>query len=576
MKKRNFGEIRFTDNNDGTLTLEHLVGEIKVPCTGGGYVLGVPCGAGKSTAVTSLVNLFPSEGFVILEKTQQECNEAMERLITAGVKREEILLLHSNTPDYDLMHKTPEWVTTFRVVITPSINLYTNFLPTLLAYDCGRKVDLRQYAGNIDALTTSDKVRKFVLIDEAPEFIKHFASFDGMMVSSVFATYNRASNELIPLTPTDTESYYWNKGYRWMELFTKDTPLTRLKALEVFTYIADNLSDIENRANCEMYTTLNKIISAPNLRTNIYILDATGGVLSNYKKSKFELLENSDRSYCSDVTFERFEMNIRRWKHSDKADESTINKEIIVMADELVRQMGSIDGELLIVTWLDMQIQDAAPEVDNKKHIDIVALLDEELKSRNMAGRYSIIYRGSGDDKATNKFASYAAVTFLGDWACGKENVARVNRNLGIKSKVDDHMLANLIQTVSRIRIRNHNGEPIHIFYSSDINPKWVYNLYSYFESNGSGEVTSMGLPITNPAKNEVSRKINFVNDLVMLYSLDGGLFDAVMNRKPHLFELTLTQLKRLKLRAENKTKSYRPLIKWLYEEYQITLKIIR
>ncbi len=77
MKKRNFGEIRFTDNNDGTLTLEHLVGEIKVPSTGGGYVLGVPCGAGKSTAVTSLVKLFMSEGFVIFEKTQQECNEAM-------------------------------------------------------------------------------------------------------------------------------------------------------------------------------------------------------------------------------------------------------------------------------------------------------------------------------------------------------------------------------------------------------------------------------------------------------------------------------------------------------------------
>lgn len=567
MKKRNFGEIRFADNNDGSLTLEHLVGEIKVPCTGGGYVLGVPCGAGKSTAVTSLVKLFPSEGFVIFEKTQQECNEAMERLLKAGVKRAEILLLHSNTPDYDLMHKSPEWVTTFRVVITPSINLYKNFLPTLLAYDGGKKVDLRPYAGNINELTTSDKVRRFVLIDEAPEFIDYFISFDGRVMTSLFSRYDA------PLPITEMESRYWQRVNKWMKLFIKDTPLSRLKMLEILTYISNNFTEIEDRANYEMYTILNKIIAPPDLRTNIYILDATGGVLSNYCQSNFCLLENNDKCYCSDVTFERFEMGIRRWKQSGKADKNTIKSEVKSMADELVRQMESIDGKLLIVTWLDMQIQEGA---EIQEHIDIVALLDEELKNRGMEERYSIIYRGSGEDKATNKFASYAAVTFLGDWACGKENVARVNRNLGIKSTIDDHMLASLIQTVSRIRIRAHAEEQIHIFYSSDINPQWIYNLYSYFERNSSGEVKSNGLPITNPSKNEVSRKINFVKDLVSLYTLDGGLFEAVRSRKPHRVDLTLTQLKTLNLRAENKSKSYQPLIKWLYEEYQITLKIVR
>lgn len=35
---------------------------------------------------------------------------------------------------------------------------------------------------------------------------------------------------------------------------------------------------------------------------------------------------------------------------------------------------------------------------------------------KGLAGKYSIIYRGSGQDKATNAFSNYTGISFVGEW----------------------------------------------------------------------------------------------------------------------------------------------------------------
>ena len=63
-----------------------------------------------------------------------------------------------------------------------------------------------------------------------------------------------------------------------------------------------------------------------------------------------------------------------------------------------------------------------------------MTVLEEELNKKGLAGKYSIIYRGSGQDKATNAFSNYAGISFVGEWRTGKSGLSLINKNYGIHS----------------------------------------------------------------------------------------------------------------------------------------------
>ncbi|MFR9659928.1 MAG: hypothetical protein SNG04_05900, partial [Rikenellaceae bacterium] len=217
MKKRPYNQIKFTTSGKKTAVLEHLVGDMSVTTNGGGYILPVPCGAGKSTGVVSLVGLYPDEGFVIFVKTQLECRDMYDRLRQAGVAVDEIMMIYSPTEEdkkfaesinpftrtldpakikaaeatkraktaYATMMERPAELTTKRVLIITSQHLYTNFLPALFAYTTKKTpLDLYQYIGKTKELLRSTDARKFIIIDEQPDFFQTSATFNGRLATS--------------------------------------------------------------------------------------------------------------------------------------------------------------------------------------------------------------------------------------------------------------------------------------------------------------------------------------------------------------------------------------------------------
>ena len=57
-----------------------------------------------------------------------------------------------------------------------------------------------------------------------------------------------------------------------------------------------------------------------------------------------------------------------------------------------------------------MVARDSDPDKEDK-HLNIMTVLEEELNKKGLAGKYSIIYRGSGQDKANRHLPRPARFT---------------------------------------------------------------------------------------------------------------------------------------------------------------------
>lgn len=57
-----------------------------------------------------------------------------------------------------------------------------------------------------------------------------------------------------------------------------------------------------------------------------------------------------------------------------------------------------------------------------------------------------------------------------------------------------------MIQAICRLRIRQHNGDPIHVFYSDDIDSQLMKDVFDYFRENSDAGVSISGMPVLMPA----------------------------------------------------------------------------
>ncbi len=356
MKIRNFNDISVVDNGDDTLTFKHLTGEMQLPCDGGAYVVVAECGVGKSTGITEMVKLFPKEAFAIFERTKADCDEARIRLIRSGVMPHEIIVLHGDSSDYPRLHNDPERVSQSRIVIAPHIHLYTDFRPAFFTYDGGRRIDLEPYVAGMTKLMKSDIVRRFILIDEAPDFVVPFVKFNGVEMTNTYSHYSSKCGRygvdvdgsgkafLNPMSQEQMERLYFSRVKKTpMTLFKDSDPHAKLKIREALHYIRQNFREVAYKVNELRYHNLNDLVQHGS-KANIYLFDATGAVLSNYRKSRFRPIRSSGKSYSSPIAFEKFTMKVDRWKHESVADASTIAAEVALMADEIERQISTITG----------------------------------------------------------------------------------------------------------------------------------------------------------------------------------------------------------------------------------------
>ena len=325
------------------------------------------------------------------------------------------------------------------------------------------------------------------------------------------------------------------------------------------------------------------MVSELSSQSTIICLDATIDIMFGKGRScPFKLIKSTDK-YSSPITFKEFALPVERWVFTEKAvEKNDVEKVLSVMVDVMARQIDSLgpNDKILFVAWLYLDYKQCDPDcgmITQDHRIDLLAPLSDLLDQKGYIGRYEIVYRGSGDGKGSNDFRDYAAISFLGSWSVNTQSIKSVNNNLGIRCDVKSYMAAMMVQNICRVRIRKHEGEPITVFYSNDIDPRLMTKVFTYFKKRSDNPQAVTGVPV---AQDVVDRPAKFIRDVMILCDMIPGLFDAIANRDTTFkLNISLTDMyewfkKGEMKRGSCKSRCFYNLAQKIKSEYKIELLI--
>lgn len=587
-KVRTYKDIETVFNPAGSgFTIKHLTGETAIPQQGAWFV-NIPCGGGKSTSIISLIIQKADSGILLETPTKKDANQMKTDLISKGMNTLDILVLHTDSTDFTLYRTDPTIVTTKKIIITTHVRQFIDPLFLLLAYDQGKRVDVSAYMGmdGGKTLLQSGHIRGFWLIDELPTFIRPYLEFEKSIIGC-FSYANSHKKDGIPVAHA-SKSYWHCMGLQEMSnaynQFIRDTPaafwksntcLNTYREKEGMIYINQNYKNLVKNKSVrhQIWQFLNHLLPGT-VKTNILIYDGTADIISKEKNSsKIRLARCNGKSYCSPISFEMFGMPVERWLFGKGIDEPTLKKELIPLVNELERQINQLNAgeKILFIAWMYMVVREVDPD-DNKvihdRRYSIIATIQEELDKKGLAGRYEIIYRGSGLDKGSNKFQDFAAISFIGEWMTGKENLKLINSNFGTKCSMRQYRLSMMVQAICRIRIRQHQGQPIKVFYSDDIEARLMEEVCHYFIKNSDTGIAVTGVPVAP----KTVRTSGFIEKIRKLCDNDPALYDAIKNRIPYILNIKLKDISILLPMKEKRSRAYNRLIRDLQQEYGVTL----
>ena len=132
----------------------------------------------------------------------------------------------------------------------------------------------------------------------------------------------------------------------------------------------------------------------------------------------------------------------------------------------------------------------------------------------------------------------------------------------GCKAKFRDYMKSLIIQTICRLRIRQHKGLPIKVYFSSDIDYNLMADVQEYFKSNSDSSCNIDGILKPCPKYTVPEKKMIF--DMILLYTYDSKIRDSIMKGKAYSFSITLDELYNLIPKSRKAKDRYKGFINFL------------
>ena len=229
----------------------------------------------------------------------------------------------------------------------------------------------------------------------------------------------------------------------------------------------------------------------------------------------------------------------------------------------------------LIVTWKSLDvfkniknegIADTYEQTGNKVQYNFPKLLEECLVESGVnSDNFSIIYRGSGHDRGSNEYRGYQSVVFLGEWHIPDNIVGDINKMFGLRCCFRDYMKSLLIQTICRIRIRQHAGLPIKVYFSSDMDYNLMSEVQEYFIVNSPATCKIEG--VKKPCRKYSKPEKKLMMDLILLYSHDSRIRDSIENEASYSFDITLDELYKIIPKPRKAKDRYNKLVKLLTDK---------
>lgn len=535
-------------DSGGKTVMQFLNCSIEFPQSNGLYFVSSGCGSGKTTIIAEIAQKYRNEGVLIVVPTIDAAEDLRSRLQSMGV-----YILHSGELSSDRLinyRNDPESLRNFDVLVITSARLQLDPLPLFTAYHSG--------------------CRGLIIVDELINFYPE-PSVNPMELKNVLTYIDNQQGVNGKLVDPDTKLYqhiYQDESMMRAAYKCSGLNLTKLgNRLEKYrlSYLFSQI--IANNSFNLPKVNLNSLKND----SRVVFFDGTIDCLASSTDSR--ILPVTGSKYSSDITFIEFPLPFSRKSLSgwNRKEVSKYLKDLV----EIVKRE-SQQGNVLIITWMSLYLQRASIdelETVKKPGNDFCKLLSEYLVDDIGIdpNKFSIIYRGSGHDRGSNEFRDYSTIIFFGEWNIPENIVNNINYMFDLNCDYEQYMESLLIQTICRLRIRQHKGLPIKVYYTDDLRKDRIYKVQEYFRSNSLSTCTISGVPKPIVAKKKPEKK--HIMDLVALYSYDSKIRDAIESNLPYNITISLDELYNITPRDRKAKSRYDNLINYL-SHYQIKLTI--
>ena len=519
-----------------------------LPDTPGFYISSSACGAGKTTLIAEIAKRYSGEGVLIIASTIKAADEI-------GVKIPGSFVLHTgNLANLEQYRNNPTSLMSHPLLIITAARAIIDPCELFLKF---------RFIGN----------RKWVLIDELITFFPEpFEVPEKVKGALTYVDTTKVHRGSILVGETVIgKKHYYRHTYRKKEemeaayklskdkIFTGKSELVKYKESKILEHVRQN-----------GFAPINQnIIAVASTTSTVILFDGTSDIV--FPKSKRQLPLSGTR-YSSDITFSTFPMPLKR-KNKEGFDVGEIDKYAKDFIRMVVNKTQTV--RVLVITWKTMEVYKNTGDADRfeKTTTDNFPDLLKALLVKNGAveDNLAVIYRGSGLDRGSNEYKDYSTVYFLGEWRVPDNVTKDISRMFGEKVTFEDYKMSLLIQTICRLRIRQHQGLPIEVFFSDDCNYELFYRVQEYFKANSPSTCKIAGL--NTPCPTYSTPQKGFIFDMVALYAYDPNLRTAIINQKPYSLSITLNEIWSIIPRNGKHKGRYKPLINYL-KKRQVTLTI--
>lgn len=541
---------------------------VPFPSTNGLHIVSSGCGSGKTTMIQEIIKGKWKKGILVITATTNAADELDERLqerlggeYTFGRCKLEVLHSGSNRiTEMEEYKSSPDALANSDVLIITSARLIIDPYELFLSYKGGTRglilIDemINFYPQPFDIPAEMKNILTFI-----DNHKTHYGKVGTMFKDECGTVWYQHCYQSIEAM----KAAYQKSGYK---LFKAKNELNRYKAECVFNHILKN----------GMTPILGKLKDFAD-RSCTILFDGTSDCM--FSEADPRLLSISGKRYESDIQFIQYDIPFKRKNKEEWTKEifMKVGRPVIDMLKESCNT-----EKTLIVTWKSLDIfkeskndgnADCYEMSDNKVQLNFPKLLNECLTDFGINKDYfDVIYRGSGQDRGSNEYRDFHNIVFLGEWHIPDNIVRDINKMFGCKCKFKDYMKSLIIQTICRIRIRQHSKLPIKVYFSSDIDYNLMADVQEYFIKNSPASCKIGG--IKKPCRKYTKPDKGKMMDMVLLYSYDSKIRDSIENETAYSFSISLDELYSIIPKSRKAKDRYNDLVKFLNER-KICMNIV-
>jgi hypothetical protein len=552
--------------------LPFSTGTVSVPDLPGGYCISSGCGSGKTESIKNLIRQKYNDGILYCVDTIRECQKMYEWVKTELVGRElqenDVIMINSKSAfeQMELYRKEPEALTEKKVIIVVQVRFFVELIHLFLLYQTPKSI-IHEFNGDFSSLMKRNDLRKYILFDETPLFLKPFQILSKGELAP-FAIPTSKGWRVKSLTEMKKTYSSFIQGDRKTDYNPGESRLDELKNQTVLQMIHRLFNSwmAEREPGTYKIQFYPSDLIQPCMNCHVIIFEGAGDILLG-QKSKFKLLDLKEK-YRSKASFSQFPFKLSRKvlpRDKDYKD----------FVDSIRNILSKCPGKTLVVIWKDFRgtgLNDTDDYTYTSKLKE--ALIEAGIDDQNS---FSVTYYGASDTKSTNDYREYRNIILCGKWWLGNSTVQKLRRGFSIQDVcMENYMLWYYVQLLLRIGLRNNDGFQCQVFYSSDHDSGFINRLDQYINKNNLiPKKIKPGQPLWEIIVGGQKMGKHYLPDLRSLVSFDPCLLEAIESGQAYTIRIGLSEIaKRIPKKKKPQRDNYRGLISFL-SKIMITLEIV-